>query len=277
MNTAPELTANVAEKQKIYAFNSTVLYLLAYLILYGLNQLVTVLMARSNYIPVALFPGHIDFRIPDRAWQVSQVVSTYGPGPFACLAVAAVSVVLFNKVKNLGGLRKLFYLWLMVHGFNFFFGSLIAGTLARSGFWFAVRWSIPSDFATWAIAFVFSLLMLFIGFLTAPGFLISCDSITLVQFVNRRKLLNAMIFFPWLAGSLTLVLLKVPDLTGYEDLQYLTMMLMLAPAYFFNLGNPFSETVEAPLRPHFAFGLGLGLLLILVIFRFSLQNGIHFG
>lgn len=277
MTPAPDLTANVAEKQKIYAFNSTVLYLLAYFILFNLNQLATLFIARSNAIPTAIFPGHLAFKIPDRAWQVQQVISTYGAGPLFCLVAACFGVYLFNKVKHLGGLRKLFYLWLMLHGFNLFFGSLIAGTLARGGFWYAVRWSIPSDAATWAIAFVFGLILLFLGFLTAPGFLISCDSITLVQFGNRRQLLNAMLVWPWIIGSLVLVLLKFPDFTRYEGLLYLTMLLLLVPAYFFNLGNPISETVESPLRPHFATGLAALVVILFLIYRLSLQNGILFG
>ena len=277
MTTEPDLLADPAGKQKIYAFNSTVLYLLAYFIVYSLQQVITILMARFNHIPAELFPGHIDFKIPDKAWQVSDVVSTYGAGPFACLILGFAATIIFNKIKHLGGIRKLFYLWLSLHSFNLFFGGLVAGTIARSGFWYAVRWSIPSDAATLGIAIVFGLLMLLIGFLAAPGFLISCDSITLIQFVNRRKLLLSMVIIPWLAGNLLLLLLKLPDLNMYDGFLALTMLLILAPAYFFNLGNPISETVEEPRKTHFAFGLGIGLILLLLVFRLGLQNGISFG
>ncbi len=277
MSTAPDLAANPAEKQKIYMFNSTVLYLLAYLIMYLVNQAVTIFMARSNRIPAELFPGHIDFKIADNAWRAAEVISTYGPGPAVCLALAFLSVLFFNRVKNLGGLRKLFYLWLTLHGFNFFFGGLIAGSAVRGGFWYAFRWSLPSDAVVYGIAFFFGLVLLFIGFLMAPGFLISCDSITLVQYENRRKLLMAMVVWPWLLGSFLLFLLKFPDFIFYDAFQYLTMLLMLLPVYFFNMGNPFSETVEEPFRTHFAAGLGIGLAILLLVYRVSLQNGISFG
>ena len=277
MTAEPDLLASPAEKQKIYAFNSTVLYLLAYFIVYGLQQFITILIARFNHIPAALFPGHIDFKIPDKAWQIADVVSTYGAGPFACLLLGFAATVIFNKIKHLGGLRKLFYVWLSLHSFNLFFGGLIAGTIARGGFWYAVRWSIHSDAATIGFAIIFGLLLLVIGFLSAPGFLISCDSITLIQFVNRKKLLLSMVMIPWLAGNLVLFLLKFPDLNKYEGLLSLTMMLILVPVYFFNLGNPISETVEEPRKIHFAFGLGIGLILLLLVFRLSLQNGISFG
>ena len=277
MKSAPDLLANPAEKQKIYAFNSTVLYLLAYLIAYSLQQLVTVFMGGSNHIPAELFPGHIAFKIPDDAWRVSEVVSTYGPGPFACFLLALLATFVFNKIKLSGGLRKLFFLWLLLHGFNLFFGGLVAGIIAKSGFWYAVRWSIPSNSATIAITVLFGFLLLLIGFLSAPGFLLSCDSITLIQFGNRQKLLISMVIIPWLAGSLVLLLLKLPDLNYYDNLLHLTMLLLLLPVYFANLGNLISETVEAPHKTHFAIGLGIGLILLLLVFRLALQNGISFG
>ena len=255
MTTATDLLADPAEKQKIYAFNSTLLFVFTYLIMYGVNQLVTLFMARLNHIPTELFPGHLDFKIQDNAWQVSEVVSTYGPGPVACFFLALLSAFIFNKIKQLGGLRKLFYLWLMLHGFNFMLGGLIAGTVARGGFWYAVRWSIPSDTVTWGLCVFFGLLLLLIGFLAAPGFLISCDSITLIQFENRRKLLNAMVVWPWFLGSLVIFLLKFPDLTYVDGLLHLTLLLILVPAYLFSLGNPISETVEEPHKTQFELGL----------------------
>lgn len=277
MITAPDLLANPAEKQKIYTFNSTLCFVFTYLLVYGLNQLVTLGMARLNHIPAVLFPGHINFKISDNAWRVSDVVSTYGPGPVVCFLAALVSAFVFNRIKHLGGLRKLGFLWFSLHGFNFFLGGLIAGTVARGGFWYAVRWSIPSDAVTWGLCAFAGLLLLLIGFLAAPGFLISCDSITLIQFENRRKLLNALVIWPWLLGSLVIFLLKFPDLTYLDALLHLTLLLMLLPVYFFSLGNPISETVEEPHKTQYALGLGIGLVLLLLVYRVALQNGMHFG
>src|SRR5688572_8216271 len=120
MTTATDLPSSPAEKQKIYTFNSTVIFLLTYLLMYGLQQLATLFMARANHISAELFPGYIDFKIADNAWRANDVVSTYGVGPLLCFVLALISVFIFTRVKHLGGLKKLFYLWLMLHGFNFF-------------------------------------------------------------------------------------------------------------------------------------------------------------
>ena len=163
-----------------------------------------------------------------------------------------------------------------MHGCNIFFGSLIAGTITQSGFWYAIRWSGFSDAAVWIVAFIFVLLLSAIGVLAAPAFLVACDSITLMEFQNRKKMLQATVIYPWFFGSLSLAILKFPDVQYYETLQLFTLILILLPVYLLNQNNIFSGTVPEPKKTRLS-QIALFLLIIIALaFRIILHNGMLF-
>jgi dipeptide/tripeptide permease len=166
---------------------------------------------------------------------------------------------------------------MFLHGCNLIFGALIAGTLTKSGFWFALRWSGFSDMGVWLAAFGCIIVLLGIGILAAPAFLFSCDSISLMEYQNRKKMLAATVIYPWLFGSLLILLLKFPDLHFLETYQHFTLLLMLLPVYFLNQQNLFSETVEMPKRTRLAQMALILLVLLALAFRVLLQNGRFFG
>ncbi|MFC5271850.1 hypothetical protein [Adhaeribacter terreus] len=269
----PVTPAPAASRQRTVAANSTILFLLAYLLCYLASQLATVAAAFSARIPTVFHPGHLEFKITDAAWRSADVVSVYAAGPAVALALAFLAAVFFMIVRKKRGLQKTFFLWTFLHGCNLFFGALIAGTITKSGFWFALRWSGFNDTALWFVAFFFILILLGIGVLAAPAFLFSCDSISLMQFQNRAKMLAATVIHPWLFGSFFLVLLKFPDLQYYESLQIFTLMLILLPVYFLNQQNLFSETVEMPKKTRLAQTALVLLVIIAAAFRLFLQNG----
>jgi len=266
-----------AEKQRIVAANSTIFFLLTYLLCYLASQLATIKTAFTARIPSVFFQGHLEFKIADSAWRPANVFSVYAVGPGIALGLALVAAVLFFWNRKKRGLQKTFFLWTFLHGCNIFFGSLIAGTITQSGFWYAIRWSGFSNTAVWIVAFIFILILLGIGILAAPAFLIACDSISLMEFQNRGKMLAATVFAPWLFGNIFLTILKFPDLQFYEMLQFFTLMLLLLPGYFLNQENLFSETVPMPSKTRLAQAALVLLLLFAFAYRISLQNGIHFG
>ncbi|KAA9340655.1 hypothetical protein [Adhaeribacter soli] len=264
-------------KQVIVGINSTILFLLAYLMCHIAYQGATIMTAMSNGIQTELFPGHIQFKLFDSQWETNAVISTYAAGPFVCLALAFIFFPLFNLYKTKRGLKKVFFLWATLHGLNTFFGSMVAGTLVKGGFWYAVRWAVISNALAGFVAFIFFLVLIGIGILMAPAFLQACDSKTLMKFTNRQKMLFTTVFMPWIVGSLFIYLLKVPDFQLYEGLILLSLSLVLIPVYFMNQHNLFSQTIPAPQKTKIAWASLIILLAGALIFRLSLMNGISFG
>ncbi|HSI89501.1 MAG TPA: hypothetical protein VK927_00220, partial [Adhaeribacter sp.] len=149
----------MAERERIITANSTILFLLAYLVNFLAFQGGTVVAASLARIRHVLYPGFIDFKIADSQWRHNDVIFTYSAGPLLCLGIAVVSVFIFFYFKSKGGVLKLLFLWMFLHGFNFFFGSLVAGTLAKGSFWYAVRWATYSAPITYGIAIAFALIL----------------------------------------------------------------------------------------------------------------------
>jgi len=273
----PTVAAPPAEKQRIVTANSVILFLLAYLTCYFAAQFATLLAAFSAKIPTVFYPGHLEFKIPDSAWRVSDIISVYSAGPVTGLVLAFFAGLLFLYFRWKRGLPKTYLLWTMLHGCNLFFGALIAGTVVKGGFWYALRWSGFSDDAVWIVAIFFGLILLGIGVLAAPAFLLSCDSISLMEYQNRGKMLAATVMRPWLLGSLLLALLQFPDLQPINIMLIFTMLLVLLPAYFLNQQNLYSETIAMPKKTRLAQGAFILLIFVALTFRLVLQNGMHFG
>jgi hypothetical protein len=263
-------------KQRIITINSTAFYTLAYLFVYALHQLATVYSAHSSGIPSELFPGHIKFKIGDSQWLKYDVISVYSAGPLACLALSIFFMIWFHKAAKRRGAKKIFLLWVFIHGLNVFLGSLLAGCIAETGFWFAIQWSVVNYALVWIIAGLFALILIAAGVFLAPTFLLSCDSLTLMKFENRKKMLAATLVYPWLFGSLFITILKIPDLNLYESLQFFTLLFFLVPAYFQNLKNPISQNIEAPQRTRLFSGSILLTILGALAFRILVHNGFLF-
>lgn len=265
------------EKQRIITANSTAFYVLAYFFVYIVHQLITVFAARSSGIRSELFPGHIEFKIADSQWLKNDVISVYAAGPVVCLTLAILFLIWFHKAAKRRGVKKVFLLWVFIHGLNVFFGSLLAGCIAETGFWYAIQWTVLNYAFVWIIGGLLALVLLTAGVFLAPTFLLSCDSITLMQIENRKKMLAATLVYPWFFGSLFIAILKIPDLHLYESLQFLTILFFLIPAYFQNLKNPISQNVEAPQRTRLVSGTIILTILGALIFRIIVHNGYFFG
>lgn len=264
-------------KQVIVGLNSTILFLLTYFMCYVAFQGATVVAAMANGIKTELYPGHIKFKLFDSQWEPDAVISTYAAGPVLCLIMAFIFVPLFNLLKEKRGLKKVFFLWASLHCLNFFFGSMVAGTLVQGGFWYAIRWAVLSNAIAGFVAFIFFVLLIGIGIMAAPAFLKACDSKTLMKFTNRHKMLLTTVFFPWIAGMAFIIMLKLPDFQLYEGLMFLTMGITLIPVYFLNQHNLFGQTIDSPRKTKIAWTAFFILLGCALVFRFTLMNGISFG
>mgnify|MGYP004522485149 CR=1 FL=1 len=271
--------AELRQKTRIAFLNATALYILAYLTADTAYRLVTVLTARQLRIPSLWRLSRVQFLIPNAAWWRTAVVTVYGTGPLLCLMLALVAGLWFwQRQRFRRGLLKQYLLWLLLHGLNLFFGALVADTITQSGFWYVPSWVfLAGNAVNVAVAAVFGLVLVVLGYVLAPLFLLSHDSRTLMRYENRRRLLLATLFGPWLAGSAVLALAKLPELTVNEQLHFATLLLALAPLALASGNELFEFTVEEPRKTRAAWGLAVVALLLLVGLRVVLGPGVQFG
>ncbi|MBG8554615.1 hypothetical protein [Hymenobacter guriensis] len=277
-----ELTRPVSRlessKATITALNSTALYVLAYLLAYGVHQLATAAMAHRLGIPLTVHVSHIQFLISNQQWWRIAVVAVYGAGPLLCLLLALTFGALFwFRGRGRKGRLKLLYFWLALHFFNLVVGGLIAGCFTHKGFWYVPRWLFISGGQTLPIvlAVVGGLVAVAVGYLSAVAFLQSHDSRTMMLYKNRGQLIFSGLLVPWLGGSAFLALLKLPDLTRHEGLLFLTMGLLVLPLSVASRNELFEETVPYPQKTVVASGFVLLTLLLALLWRLALSTGIN--
>ncbi|MBC7446715.1 MAG: hypothetical protein H7330_01495 [Hymenobacteraceae bacterium] len=257
--------------------NSAALYVLAYTVMHVALQLTEIILAYRYVIPTIWYPSKLNFRIQDLDWRRSTVVIVFALGQTLCLFLAGFFMLRLRDASEKGGMLKLFYAWLVLHGCNQFFGAMVADNFVRDGFWLSPRFlftttNIPAVTA----GFLFANLCLLIGYKLSLPFLKTCDSITLMRLENRPALIWTTIFGPWAVGTLAINLCKLNAITILEESHLFSILLLLIPMAVGVRFEMHETTSEAPRRPRLARGLMLGTILVLIAFRLVLHKGVYF-
>lgn len=236
-------------------------------------------MARRANVPGIWSLAGVRFILGDGGWRRDMVLAVYGLGPTLVSGLGVMAFGLFwLRQRYRRGLGKLLLLWVAFHAINTVLGGLLADTVTQSGSWYVPNWLLGGG-GTWpsiVLGLVFAVLQILVGFLAAIPFLLAQDSRTALQFDNRSRLVAYTIVGPWLAGSLLLVLSKLPQLGLNEVLHLATMGLLLVPLALGCNQEFFNEQAVLPQPTRVAWGLvGLALLGLLG-WRLALGAGVPF-
>lgn len=257
--------------------NSAALYVLAYLIMHVVVQVSEILAAYRYIIPTIWNPSKLNFRIQDPEWRRSSVVVIFAVGQVVCLLLAGFFMLRLRNALEKRGLLKVFYVWLVLHGCNQFFGAMVADNFARDGFWLSPRYLfITTNVPAVGLGFLFANLCLIIGYKMSLPFLKTCDSITLMRLENRPSLIWTTLLGPWLIGTLAIILCKINAITILELSHLASILLLLVPLAVGMRFEMHEMTVESPSRPRLARGLVLFTVGVLVAFRLVLNDGVYF-
>ena len=267
-----------ASKTKVLALNSTIIYVLTYLLVQGAYQVVTVGMARRLSIPGIWRVSSIRFTISDPQWWRVGVLAVYGAGPAICALIGLGAVLWFwRSARHQPGMLKLVLLWVTLHACNLVLGALAADTFLENWSWYLPSWLfLAGNTLNVALAVVAALLQLVVGYFATIGFLQSHDSITLMQLEYRPQLIRAGVWTPWLLGSLILAILKFPDLTQNELLHFLAMLLLLLPLALHSRRELFDQTLPRSRKTYPAWELAALTLLVSVVWWWVLTPGVRF-
>jgi len=151
--------------------NSLSLFLLSYLVLYGIGMLITVWVARSFDYQTILFYYKVYYNIDTGDWTADAVKILYSIAPLTGLFFGTISLIIFSTFRNERGILKLFFLWGFIHGMIMFFGSLLMGALLNKDFGWVISYLYFRDTGKmiFSIFSIFALVAL--GGFTANPFL----------------------------------------------------------------------------------------------------------
>jgi len=231
--TTPDLRSKF-----VFAFlHSLAYYILAFFLVYVVYQVATIMIASSFNIPVVWYYYQLKFPLYTFSplYTRTALVSIFAAGPAISLMVGFLFLKLFFT-KNLKVKRfQLFYLWGFICGSNMFFGSYISGFFTRTEFIYTSEWLFMSsvfDIEEIIFTVISIIMMLVIGRIVTPLFLVSSGSVTLIKPEFRLFFIVSQVVLPWLAGIIILFLITTPHYYLPLILKTITPGLVLLPSLY---------------------------------------------
>ena len=263
----------------IVAANGTALYVLAYYLAWGLHQAAKVAVSHHFQLRGIWDPSGVHYTLADNEWWRTAIVGVYGSGPVVCLVLGLVAFRWYwQGARARRGQFKLLLLWVAFHACNAVFGALLADTFTQSGFWYVPDWLLRlGNVMNVLLALLAGLVQLGLGYFGAIAFLQAHDSHTVMRYANRQLMVLSTLIVPWVAGSIFIVLTKIPYITVQETLHLAMMGLLVIPLALGCLNEGFSETVKRPQATHVAWGLVGLAIVVAVVWRLALSPPVSFG
>lgn len=243
---------NQSESQKLttYLINNTAIYIIVYVVMLFLYQVATALMANWNGITTLVYPYKIHFFIKWYQWRLFSVVTVFSIGPLLCLFLGLIFVPIQYVLQRFPGKLKTVTLFAFLHGFNFFFGALIAGVIEKSGFAYTIIWGSyvlgVSEIIKVILAGIFSIILLVIGFYARKPFLQTTASISLLEEAGTGKFVSYALVGPWLLGSAVVTGIHAPNFNYYYIWQFATFFLMMIPILVYHSDDDQYLVVREP-------------------------------
>ncbi|MFU8842522.1 MAG: hypothetical protein ACNA7V_01795 [Bacteroidales bacterium] len=258
-----------------YLVNSTILFIIAHLLVYMIYQFTVLFMAAGWRIDSVLFYYDLAFNDFSPLWFRTNIIIVTLSGPVISIIIGFIFLRFFAIRANLGKHTRLFFLWIGLHGFNLFLGAFASGVSFDEGFGYVAAWLYLNMF--WKILFSLTFLFLLgvIGYYAAPRFLDTSYSLTRIKPENRFKFLLYQAFLPWIIGTGIILLVKIPNNLPYDTGNLITLVFAVVPLIFNRKARP-SKLFTSEKRPNQIKWFVLGVMVILMlVYRLGLNDGLH--
>ncbi len=257
-----------------YVVNSTILFLVAYLLVYMIYQITVLVVASRWNLDSVLFYYELQFNNFSPLWNRMNIIITTFSGPAICLLIGILFMRYLSGRPNLKKSVKLFFLWLGIHGYNFFLGAFASGVSFDKGFGYVAAWMYMNVFWQIFISLIFLFLLGMIGYYAAPKFLDTSYSSTRVKHENKFKFLAYLVFLPWLIGSLVIFLVRVPSNMNYDTGNLITLVMAVTPVLFNRHAKP-TKNFKMEKKPNrLNYWMIVVFAAIYTLYRWGLNKGL---
>lgn len=217
----------------IILFNSTAYFILAFIFIQIVTQLLQYIVAAQFDYGVLLKPWGIYYNITSDRWTIDSVKTLYSIKPVSSLIIGIVMLIISGNLKELEGSAKLFVIWLAVHGLSGFFGAVFFGTLMTRGFGHVLVYMYLSDTARMVFVILAGGVLLAMGVIVRAHFLLSANIYyNKLPVRHTRQFINWNVFLPALLATLFIVLLRLPGAPTYEILLIASSAIMIMPVHY---------------------------------------------
>jgi hypothetical protein len=275
--TTPEL-----RRKFMFAYlHSTAYFIFAFMFIYIFYQVVTIMVASSYHIPVVWYYYELKFPLYTYSplYTRAAMVTIFAAGPILSLMLAFVFLKLFFTKKPLIKRFQLLWLWGFICGANMFFGAYIAGFFTRTEFIYTSEWLFMSnvfDIEEIIFTIISLVMMLIIGRIVTPLFLLSSGSVTLVKPEFRMFFVVSQVILPWLSGTVVLFLITLPTYYIPLIIKTITPVLVLLPSLYLYDSLQYENIHKSGVIHHnyFRWSIVIAAIALLFFYRVILAWGL---
>lgn len=262
----------------LISFNSTVLFLLAYLGLFLLSQAITVIAASFFDYPAIVHYYEIYFNISQDAWYHDSVKTIFSAGPLVNFVAGITFIIIYNNIKESTGPFKVFFLWGFLHAVNMLFGALLVGTLFETGVGHVISWMYVMDTGKVMYSIISIFFLIVSGLMSAKLFLFSANTyFNEINRSNRDSFIIAQVLMPYLVGNAFLIILRQPRFIFYDTFIGITLLISIIPvlATYRSYNELYFEEDEK--KPGLVWIPMAVLAGVILFFRLVLEIGLRFN
>ena len=269
-----------------FAVNSTVIFLITYIIAYSAYQAMVMFIASRFGINSIFFFYEVYFPIGNNSslWSDFNIILITFSGLFISVILGTYFLLAYARKEKTKGLKKLFFLWLSYHFLNFFLGAFVAGVITQQGFGYVIAWLFMPTFLQFALSIIFLFAMGIIGYYHAIYFLESSNSLYWTQRHKKSWLIIFGALVPWAFGVIFLFMIKYPyiipqheNIVVHDTILYITMIFLIAPMLVnFDAKAAFDQSVRKARGRRINWVYLALFVLIMVAFRAGLDSGFSY-
>lgn len=274
-------TPDLRRKFGFAYLHSTAYFILAFMLIYIVYQGITILVASSYNIPIIWYYYQLKFPLYTFSplYTRQALIVIFALGPLLSLMLAFVFLKMYFTENPIAKRFKLFYLWGFICGVNMFFGAYIVGVFTRTEFIYTSAWLFmshmfdPIEIVFTAISVV---MLIIIGRIVTPLFLLSSGSVTLIKPEFRLFFVLSQVILPWLTGVLILFLLTLPNYYIPLILKTITPGLIMIPSLFLYNSIEYDNIHQSGViqRNYFKWSIVIAVVVLLFFYRVILSFGL---
>ena len=212
--------------------NSTAYFILSYIVIYFLQQLITALTALHFDIDSVIHFNEIDFLIRGDDWTFDAVKFVFSVAVGFSLISAFVCLNVYLITLDFDGMLRLFFLWGFLHSINNVIGGILIGAFIGEGPGYVLSYIYMTDTSNLFIALFGVFFLLGIGTAMAKPMLFTANSYYNSQRPEVRFAFTMQQFIlPFIIGNTLLIIAKTP-IVSFEILLMAPFFLLLLPVLF---------------------------------------------
>lgn len=210
--------------------NSTAAFLFAFLIVFLLQNFTSSIAALSVDIKSIIYYYNIDYLIRGRDWTPDAVKVVFSAGSFLSLVFSLIVIIFYVNISQETWFIRLLFFWLFCHAFIHFFGEMLIGTLLMKGFGLSIVYMFKIEYKKLLIVLGSLFFLIFAGFILTKMALFSGNTyFNMLTRSNRSYFLHSQFLIPFMIGYAIIILIKSPEITEFDILVNLTMLLIILP------------------------------------------------